>query len=374
MKILHIIPSMGSGGAETMLLKLIKENNRMSNPIKMEILILFNAGFYKEELQKNNIKFYELEINKSIYKLITSPFTILKIMLKANIIHSWMYHSNVIAMIFSKILLRKKTITSIRRSSISKADLGSTTYYVAKLDAILSRKADAILSCTQVGMDEHKSFGYANKKFMVIPNGFEDVFVKSYLDKEECEDFGVYHFLNIGRWHEVKGHKILLNAFSKIKKKGYLFNLTLIGKNMNWENEELVNLIERYKLSDNITLLDERKNLYEIIPDYDFYVLSSLSEGFPNVLGETMGLGLYPIATDVGDVRYIMDDVGIICEPNNVESLEKGIEQVYYLSKEEVSKGKILSIKQISDNFLIENIFNKYKELYQDVMKGEENN
>jgi glycosyltransferase involved in cell wall biosynthesis len=88
----------------------------------------------------------------------------------------------------------------------------------------------------------------------------------------------------------------------------------------------------------------------------DLMVLCSFGEGFPNVIGEAMACGIPTIATDVGDVAYILGDLGIIIPPKNPEALIQAIKSLLQKapSKEDL-RNRILtnfSVPQMVDQTL----------------------
>jgi len=70
----------------------------------------------------------------------------------------------------------------------------------------------------------------------------------------------------------------------------------------------------------------------------DIFVLSSLGEGFPNVLLEAMAAGLPIVATKVGGVPEIVTDRenGFLVEPRNSPQLAEKI--LFLLQNEDVRK------------------------------------
>lgn len=102
MKIVHIIPSLNSGGAETMLYKLLKFRQ---SEMDIEIITFISDGFYANEIREMNISVHEINIKKLRIK---SVFKIINILKGADIVQSWMYHSDLIALIFGKLLLKKR--------------------------------------------------------------------------------------------------------------------------------------------------------------------------------------------------------------------------------------------------------------------------
>ena len=72
--------------------------------------------------------------------------------------------------------------------------------------------------------------------------------------------------------------------------------------------DSLKNQIERSGLSEKVLLSGFRTNLDQLLPSFDLFVQSSLTEGMPNVLLEAGGAGIPIVATSVGGTPEIITD------------------------------------------------------------------
>ncbi len=63
----------------------------------------------------------------------------------------------------------------------------------------------------------------------------------------------------------------------------------------------------------------------KIFVEGDISILSSISEGFPYTMLESMSCGRPVVATDVGGVREALEGFGIVCKPCDPESLAAGV-------------------------------------------------
>ena len=63
--------------------------------------------------------------------------------------------------------------------------------------------------------------------------------------------------------------------------------MIMVGANLDYANDELVALIEKYNLKDNIILLGIHNNIPALLAAADIYVSSS-GESFSNAIGEAM--------------------------------------------------------------------------------------
>ena len=74
------------------------------------------------------------------------------------------------------------------------------------------------------------------------------------------------------------------------------------------ERERLENLVKKYKILNKTRLLGNRNDVPRILNCLDVFVLSSVSEGFSNVILEAMASGLPVVAYDVGGNRELVQD------------------------------------------------------------------
>ena len=177
----------------------------------------------------------------------------------------------------------------------------------------------------------------------------------------------------VGRFCKEKGFEFMLQAFAKASQNTNL-GLVMVGDGDYKEIYKKV--IERLGIKDKVYFTGFQNNPYKYMAKSDIFVLSSLSEGFPNVLAEAMSLGLPVIATncysgpaeilrDDGDYQAVTDsykecDYGIITpritqndNQNAVFELSKAIE--YLTENEEISKKYSLLSKKRAEAFSPDN-------------------
>lgn len=140
----------------------------------------------------------------------------------------------------------------------------------------------------------------------------------------------------------------------------------MVGTNLDYENDELVTLIDSYNLKDNVILLGRRNDIPALLSAADIYVSSSLGESFSNAIGEAMACGLPCIVTDVGDSKLIVGDMGLVVEPRDYESLANALIKVH--NRKNSERLRKLRRCWISNNFSIEKIVREYEMLYSKEM------
>lgn len=134
--------------------------------------------------------------------------------------------------------------------------------------------------------------------------------------------------LFVGHVVKTKGVFELLEACSKIEN----IHLQLAGY---ITSDMRAQIDEKYKDASWLTICGE-KPYDEVITDMckcDVFVLPTYTEGFPNVILESMACGCAIVTTPVGAIPEMLEDeegkhYGIMVEPCNVEQLKAGIEKM----------------------------------------------
>ena len=114
----------------------------------------------------------------------------------------------------------------------------------------------------------------------------------------------------IGRMVDVKGLDLLIAAFELAHQRDPSLMLMLVGEGP--LGPSLRADVNRRGLTEHVLFAGPKTQ--EQLPDWyraaDLFVLSSLSEGLPNVLRESLACGRPFVSTDVGSVREIADSQG----------------------------------------------------------------
>ena len=119
----------------------------------------------------------------------------------------------------------------------------------------------------------------------------------------------------------MKDQKRLIDAFKILDELHFDYRAVLVGKNLDNNNYDLVSKIKESDLSKQVSLLGMRNDIPSVMNGIDIFMLSSVSEAFPNVLNEAMACGTPCITTDVGDAPLIIGNTGWIVSPKDQKAL-----------------------------------------------------
>ena len=192
-------------------------------------------------------------------------------------------------------------------------------------------------------------------------------------NSDDAELFGKMNLVNnkkintvigfAGRYHKAKGYPYLFEAMGLLKNKNIIFKIA--GGGASLDNPEVKALFERYQLDHKkVQLLDQISEMPAFYQSIDALLMTSITEGFPNVLVKAMASGLPCISTDVGDAKYIVQDLGAIVPPRNPQALADAILQYAQKSKAEKQALKQVTRERVEQNFSIEKVSEQYKAVW----------
>ena len=321
MRIVHIITDLKKGGAENSLFKICQHDKANEHTvISIKSLGDYNLLFKKIGINvyNMNIKFYSFFKFIYLIKLIR--------LLKPDIVQTWLPQGDFVGGIASKLSGINRIVWNIRYSKLDRHAVKLRTIILIKILSKLSFIIPKIIIVVSKSAFKNcKNLGYCVDKLRLIQNGFDVSIIK--LDKKKYKKKYIPILGSIARFDPTKDHENLLKALSIVKKKNINFICHLIGQNIDKNNKLLVNQIKKLELSSSVKLLGKSNDALKSMRALDIHLLSSKTEGFPNVVAEAMILGIPCIVTDVGDSALIVGKTGWVVQPKNPVKLANVIKK-----------------------------------------------
>ena len=290
----------------------------------------------------------------------------------ADVVQCWMYRANLLGGLTAR-LSGIPTIWNIRCSSVER--LGISPLLIARAGgAVAPWASDFVINCSNRSTELHRKLGYGRAPGAVIPNGYDSgKFApdQSTRDKVRSEfGFAPDTFLvgSISRWDPQKDISNFLASLSLVASRGVPVRALLVGGGLDDGNDQLRAEIERYGCSDIIVTAGRRPDVNEIANAIDLHVLSSITEGFPNVVAETMLSGTVNVVTDVGDAALIVGDSGWIVPARDPDKLAQSIESAYkewQSSPKQWDRRRRMARDRIAANFSIDRMVAAYEDVWR---------
>lgn len=328
-KIMIMIPTLGGGGAEKILVDVL--NNIDLQNLDITLILLKKKGIYISKLRKdiklktisknNNIIIDKLQ--KILIKFCPKAFNFLFIREKYDIEVAYLegLASNLVANSINK---KSKKISWVH-CDMSKYNWTKQYYYGNNQEKSYSKFDDIVFVSNKCkdGFIETFPNNKVDKHIIYNPIIDRDIIKKSLEHRVEFSKFTV---VSVGSLSKVKGFDRLIRAFSEISKRNDI-NLNIIGEGA--ERVNLEALIDEHNLQNKVKLLGYLENPYPYIRSANLIVSSSYSEAYPTILLESIILEKAILATNVDGNNEVLDfgETGMLCE-SNIDGLVKGIENI----------------------------------------------
>ena len=177
---------------------------------------------------------------------------------------------------------------------------------VVKACAVLSRWPDLVTTNSSAGLKSIWAWAIARAVQEVVANGIDveefkpDPAARAAVRTELGISGDAAVLAHVARVDPMKDHESFLAAMAECRTCG---NVGRPG-------------MENLPAALNVLRLGPRTDVARLFAAADIVVSSSaFGEGFSNVLAEGMACGLPPVATDVGDAKFIVGDTGVIVPP-----------------------------------------------------------
>ncbi|MDB2449699.1 glycosyltransferase [Pseudomonadales bacterium] len=367
-KVVHIITALNDGGAEGVLTRLCLH----SKGAQHVVISLMDAGKYGSVLQQSGVVIHCLGMSPGKPSLLR--FYRLVKLLRAeqpDVVQTWMYHADLLGGIAAWLAGLRRVFWGVRHSTLEKGKSKFTTIIISRLCGLLSSSVpEKIICCANKILKVHAGIGYAAEKLMVIPNGYDlscfkpDGIAGTEVRKKLELNPNEFVIGKVGRFDPLKDHFNLLQALALMVEQNIPFRCVLVGKGLSPDNTALVTYIVERGLQDRVVLAGQRTDIPAVMNALDLHVLSSLSEGFPNVLAEAMACGTPCASTDVGDAMEIIGDAKVCCSAQDAQALADVIIKLileWQQAPEAWQARKDASKQRIADKFSVEGMVEAYE-------------
>ncbi len=352
MKILFIISSLSSGGAERVLSNLA---NYLCKKHEVIIATFSNQeSFYPLDNKVKLIKLDLLKESRNPFESIKNSFNRIKTLtncmkeVQSDIVISFMTATNILAIISAKIvsvpiIISERTNFTALQSKIWRA-----------IRRVVYPFSNALV--VQSAFDQEK-YGF-HRFCKVISNPINIANVYSGIQRKKV-------ILAVGSLRHVKGFDMLIDAFSEINSKDW--KLVILGEG--GLRNELQKQIMGFDLEDKITMPGNVKDVEKYYRESSIFVLSSRHEGFPNALIEAMAYGCAPIAFDcLTGPRDIIEDQknGLLIEAENINYLAGAMQNL--IDDKDLRADLSSEAVKVREKYNIKKIANEWEEIIHKVL------
>ncbi len=365
----------GGAGAERMLQRVI----RYSNTPEFEHLVISINNFRRvaEELTVEGIEVHSLGIRRRLTRL---PLAMLRMgrlirNFQPDVVQTWLYLSDLSGGIMSRLACSSVPVVwTIRHCTLDRELDTRGIRITAGLSSRLSGLVPSrIVLNSHAAVPIHTAAGYAPEKMLVIPNGFDTAGLQP--DEQHRlrirQEFGFDPETRvvgrIARFHPQKDHLTFLRAARIVHDAQPDVRFVMVGEPLFLTTREIRHDVESLGLRDVVRVEEFRSDIAALNNSFDIATCSSVTEAFPNALGEAMACGVPCVSTDVGDANRIVGSTGHVVPRSDPAAFAAALLNVLDQSVDERRKLGLAARRRILEDYQLDSSMQQYVDLWREL-------
>lgn len=319
MKILHVITSLRTGGAEKLMVDMLPRLK--ANGLDVDLLLFDGTDTpFRRDIEARGIKVYDLGIGGSVY----SPKRLLRLipfLKQYDVLHTHNTAPQLFAaigsMAASAILCTTEHNTSNRRRRWK---------WYAAVDRWMYNHYRRVICISKKAEDNLREFiGTSRAEILTINNGIDVARYASAEPSPELEGIapGSRKIIMVAGFRWEKDQDTLIRSLKHLPSKFHLF---LVGDGV--RRPELEALAKNENLADRVHFLGLRTDVPQLLHAADYVVMSSHFEGLSLSSVEGMSVGRPFLASDVDGLREVVKGAGILFPHKDSKTLAHQILQL----------------------------------------------
>ena len=308
-----VVDDLGYGGAERQVVELA--NNINHNAFDLHVCSLSNHLPLRSQLVVSELNLHVIARKTRFDFTVVPRLAHLLRTLKADIVHGYLFSAEIASRLAGCIAGTRLIVGSERNAN--RVEYRKSNMFAYRLS---QRCVDVIVANSNAGAKSHgRIYGRPPSDYRVVHNGvnterFRPMDGTSIRRKlgipVQCPVVGAF-----ANFKKQKNHSMLFRAFKLVLKSYPEARLLLIGDQpvdsrgrLDGYRAQLDRLLDDLKIRHRCMFLGHREDTERFYPACDITVLSSLHEGTPNVLLESMACCVPVVATNVCDNDYIIKE------------------------------------------------------------------
>lgn len=318
MKVLHVITSLRTGGAEKLMVDLLPRLRNLGLEVDLCVFDGVRTPFY-QKLEAKGIKIFALRQGGNVYdpRNIIALVSLIKMY---DVVHT---HNTACQMFvaFANIFVKRYIVTTEHSTSNRRRK-----YPVLKwIDAWMYHQYKKIVTVSDIAGQNIKDYiGDYSLPTKTISNGID---VNRFRNADPCQEIidaykGCFLSIMVAGFRYEKDHATAIKAFSLLPEQ---YHLLFVGTGE--KRGECEALSESLGLKDRIHFLGIRMDVPNLLQTADVVIMSSHREGFGLSIVEGMAAGKPCIASDVEGLHDLVSGVGILFPHKDFRTLACQIRQ-----------------------------------------------
>lgn len=313
MKILHVITSLRTGGAEKLMVDLLPRLRDFGHDVDLCVFDGIHTPFY-EALEAKGIRVIPLRAGGSVYD-IRNTFALVSLIKKYDVVHTHNTACQLLTAIAHFFSAKPKLITTEHNTTNRRRG----KWYLKLGDLWMYKQYEKIICISDKARENLENYIGQSSKIVTIYNGIDLSSFQRFVPLAKKSDEKMVITM-VAAFRAQKDHKTLIKAFDLLPS-DYILQLVGDGELKN----EMAVFAKQFTSADRIFFLGNRNDIPEILASSNVVVLSSHYEGLSLSCLEGMACGRPFIASDVDGLHEIVFGAGILFPHQDAETLARQI-------------------------------------------------
>lgn len=328
MRIAFVTRSLEVGGAERQLVELACGLHDRGHEVSVKAF--YGGGVFEQHLEERGIPVRVLN-KRGRWDVAHFMLQLLRELRRddPDIVHGYLPVPNLLLAAL-KPMLKAKVVWGIRASDMQRVPQERISTLVYDLEARVANVADLIIVNSYAGFASAQARGIRAAKMVVVQNGID---IRTYKEDPEARarvraELGLAPTaIAIGivaRLDPIKDHRSFLRAAAAVSQQRSDVRFVIVGGGPDAYRRDL-GVLERELGLENVSWAGSRPDMPAVYNALDIGCLCSLSEGFPNTIGEAMACGRPCVVTDAGDAARLVGETGIVVPTGDSMALARAL-------------------------------------------------
>ena len=318
MKILQVITTLQTGGAEKIVVDLSLALMKMGHQVDVAVFCGGDTTF-KRLLVESGCRVIELSQSKNVYS-ISHLFKLRKLMRNYDVIHTHNTSPQMYAAI-GNVGLHHKLVTTEHSTNNRRRDWK----WYRPIDRWMYRQYNHVVCISEIAEEKLKEYLKRDSKTISTINNGVDVNKFSIASSlEELHDDMTFKVVMVAGFREAKDQDTLIKAISQLPEN---YVLWLVGDGV--RRPDLEKLIAELHVTRRVRLFGLRSDIPNILKSADVVVMSSHWEGLSLSNIEGMSAGKPFIASDVNGLREVTKGYGLLFPHEDADALAQELQRLH---------------------------------------------
>jgi glycosyltransferase involved in cell wall biosynthesis len=329
-KVIHLIPSLSYGGAESMLVKLISSSDR--SLLSHVVVSMTSRGPLTKDIENAGVPVIALGMPSGIphpaglwrlHALLSHE--------SPDVLSTWLYHADLLGSLAATMARVPAVVWNVQCADLDLREHPWHLRWTVRILGPMSHWPSAVVVNSRAGQLASERLGYRPRRWELIPSGFD---LERFAPREGARS-EVRATLQIpsssrlvgivARYHPMKDHLMFLSAAARVHAVQPDVHFVLAGRGVDDRNATLTRRVAECGLSSCVHLVGVWPDVAQLLAGLDIACCSSYSEAFPNAIGEAMACGIPCVSTEVGDCATLVGDTGALVPARNPEAFASAL-------------------------------------------------